>query len=83
MNRLRQTLPQFFSPLKARYHYLSMAQRNFKEHLQGDSIRLKKYFYVLRPLLAVKWIDEGKAFPPCRSASCWQDRPCLLRHTAS
>ncbi len=64
MNRLRQTLPQFFSPLKARYHYLSMAQRNFKEHLQGDSIRLKKYLYVLRPLLAVKWIDEGKGIPP-------------------
>ncbi|MEK0241458.1 nucleotidyltransferase domain-containing protein, partial [Klebsiella variicola] len=28
--------------------------------------RLKKYFYVLRPLLAVRWIEAGKGAPPMR-----------------
>lgn len=29
-------------------------------------MRLKKYFYVLRPLLAVRWVEAGKGVPPMR-----------------
>jgi predicted nucleotidyltransferase len=43
-----------------------MARKNFRGYLQGDSVRLKKYFYVLRPLLAVQWIEAGKGVPPMR-----------------
>jgi predicted nucleotidyltransferase len=35
-----------------------MAQGNYREYLKGDVVRVKKYFYVLRPLLAIKWIEE-------------------------
>ena len=31
---------------------------------QGETVRLKKYFYVLRPLLACKWILAEGAPPP-------------------
>ena len=55
-----------FSPLKARHHYLSMATKNYREHLMGDEVRLKKYLYALRPLLAVRWIDAGRGMPPMR-----------------
>mgnify|MGYP002040650654 FL=1 len=41
-----------------------MARKNFRGYLQGDSVRFKKYFYVLRPLLAVRWIDQGRGRPP-------------------
>lgn len=58
----------FFSPRRGRYHYLSMARKNFRGYLQGESVRLKKYFYVLRPLLAVQWIDRGLGMPPMRFA---------------
>lgn len=62
---LRGVIPRYFSPLRMRWHYLSMARKNFHHHsLQGERVRLKKYFYVIRPLLAVKWIDEGKGIPP-------------------
>lgn len=54
----------FYSPPAARNHYLSMAKKNFRGYLQGDSVRFKKYFYVLRPLLAVRWIDLGLGRPP-------------------
>lgn len=63
---LRERIPDWFSPLRARWHYLSMAKKNFRGYLQGDSVRLKKYFYVLRPLLAVQWIESGKGVPPMR-----------------
>ena len=46
------------------YHYLSMAKRNYHEHLRSDRVRLKKYFYVLRPLLACRWILEKGTPPP-------------------
>ena len=45
-----------------------MAQKNFPGYLQGDEVRLKKYFYVLRPLLAVRWVEAGKGVPPMRFA---------------
>lgn len=59
---------QCFSPPRGRYHYVSMAKKNYREHLLGDEVRLKKYFYVLRPLLAARWIDAGWGRPPMRFA---------------
>lgn len=66
--RLRAHAPAFYSGLKGRWHYLAMARKNFREHLQGDTIRLKKYLYALRPLLAVCWLDAGHGMPPMRFA---------------
>ena len=66
--RLRAHAPAFYSGLKGRWHYLAMARKNFREHLQGDAIRLKKYLYVLRPLLAVCWLDAAHGMPPMRFA---------------
>lgn len=34
-------VPMWFSPLRARWHYYSMAQKNFPGYLQGDEVRLK------------------------------------------
>jgi predicted nucleotidyltransferase len=36
-----------------------MAQGNMREYLRGDIVWQKKYFYVLRPLLAMLWIERG------------------------
>lgn len=65
---MRELVPRFFSALRGRYHYLSMAKKNFRGYLQGENVRLKKYLYVLRPLLAVQWIDGGMGKPPMRFA---------------
>lgn len=66
---LRTQVPHWFSPVRARWHYYSMAKKNFRGYLQGEAVRLKKYFYVLRPLLAVRWIEAGKGMPPMRFAT--------------
>jgi len=65
---IRELATQWFSPKRGRYHYLAMAHRNFRGYLQGDSVRLKKYLYVLRPLLAAQWIERGLGQPPMRFA---------------
>ncbi|MGN1107586.1 MAG: nucleotidyltransferase domain-containing protein [Huintestinicola sp.] len=46
------------------WHYLSMAKGNNREFLQGEEVRLKKYFYVLRPILACEWIIKKGTPPP-------------------
>ncbi len=68
ISALSALVPKWFSPVRARWHYYSMARRNFHSYLQGDEVRLKKYFYVLRPLLAVRWVEVGKGVPPMRFA---------------
>lgn len=50
-------IPETYSPRSCFYHYSHMASGNFREYLQGDTVRIKKYFYVLRPLLAMRWIE--------------------------
>ncbi len=61
--RLRELLPTYYSPLSCAHHYLHMAEGNFREFLRGDTVWIKKYLYVLRPLLALRWL-EIKAEPP-------------------
>lgn len=46
------------------YHYLSTAKSNCRQYLKEETVRLKKYFYVLRPLLACKWILAEGTPPP-------------------
>lgn len=56
--RLRGLIDTSFSPRNCAYHYIHMARRNFRAYLRGDRVRTKKYFYVLRPLLATLWLER-------------------------
>lgn len=64
MPRLRDLVPVYASPEKCYLHYLHMAFGNFKEYLKGDDVWLKKYLYVLRPVLACLWIERRDAWVP-------------------
>ena len=66
--RLRGLAEDKFSPVRGYHHYVSMARKNLREHLYHDLVRYKKYLYVLRPLLAARWIREGRGVPPMRFA---------------
>ena len=55
---------RFFQKKAGLYHYLSTAKSNYREYLQGEQVKLKKYFYVLRPVLACRWILEKQTPPP-------------------
>jgi predicted nucleotidyltransferase len=55
---------EYFSPLSSVYHYLHMANGNYRQFLQSDEVKIKKYFYVLRPIMACMWIEKYKESPP-------------------
>lgn len=57
--RLRALLPAFYLPRACFFHYLHMARGNVREYLLGDFVWQKKHFYVLRPLLAMLWIEKN------------------------
>jgi len=61
---LRRIAPAFYSPAACHYHYLHMAEGNYREYLRGQDVWLKKYFYVLRPVLACRWIEQGLGIVP-------------------
>ena len=63
-SRLVKLIPYYFNPIGAIHHYRSMADRAISENLVDDRIRIKKLFYVLRPLLACRWIQNTNAQPP-------------------
>lgn len=61
---VRALLPHTYSPEHGIYHYRSMAKTNYRGYLRAEMVPLKKYFYVLRPLLAVRWIERYKSAAP-------------------
>lgn len=61
---IRKLASEFFSPKACLHHYLHMAEGNFREYLRGTEVKTKKYFYVLRPVLACLWIEENGSTPP-------------------
>ncbi|MDT3427776.1 putative nucleotidyltransferase [Paenibacillus forsythiae] len=66
--QIRRISPLTFSPRSCMHHYLHMAKGNYREYLQGDQVKIKKYFYVLRPILACEWIEKYNSMPPIEFA---------------
>lgn len=65
---LRSLMPKYFSLRAGANHYLSMAYNTLNDDLQADQVKLKRYFYALRPTLACMWIITKKEVPPMEFA---------------
>jgi len=65
-SKIRELAPDTHNDLALRYHYSHMARTNAGDRLSTDKVKLKKYFYILRPLLAIKYIEAGLGLPPVR-----------------
>ena len=61
---LKALVPQYFNAIKGMHHYLSMARKNVENHISGREVKIKKLFYILRPLLACEWIENFTTMPP-------------------
>lgn len=47
------------------WHYLALADRQAERQTTGQGIKLKRYFYTLRPVLALRWMRlHDRAMPP-------------------
>jgi len=62
----REAALDAFDPQKAYLHYLSMAEGQRRAYLGGATVRRKKYFYAVRPLLACLHLLECRAVIPIR-----------------
>ena len=62
--RMRELMESVFNSLSCLHHYLHMAEGNYKEFLNKDIVKVKKYFYVLRPILACDWIRKTRTMAP-------------------
>jgi len=63
---IRELVPLYFSPKSCAYHYLHMARNNNREFMKGDTVKLKKYLYILRPVLGCLWLETRRDPVPMR-----------------
>jgi predicted nucleotidyltransferase len=63
-SRLRELAPSYFSLRAGLHHYLGQARNIMKNELQGNQVSLQRYFYALRPVLAIRWILRRREVPP-------------------
>ena len=54
----------YFQPKSAIHHYIGLTNKTFNGSLQSEKVKIKKYFYALRPVLCAKWIKETGSVPP-------------------
>jgi uncharacterized protein len=65
IEELRVVIQQHYSSTATFYHYSSMAYRNYHQYIeQKAQVPLKKYLYVLRPIIALLYLEQKQAIPP-------------------
>ena len=63
--RLRQLAEQYYSPKGVAHHYLHTAKNEYhSDFYKGDEVILKKYLYIVRPLLNILWLRQRQTIPP-------------------
>jgi predicted nucleotidyltransferase len=62
--KMRELLPSYFSPVPTIYHYLHIAKNKYEEIMSTEKVKIKRYFYILRPILACMWIEKNNTMPP-------------------
>ncbi|PJJ80496.1 nucleotidyltransferase domain-containing protein [Mucilaginibacter auburnensis] len=68
VSEIKKLMPAYYSLRAGANHYLSMAHNTYRDDLQANKVKLKRYFYALRPLLACLWIIEKQNVPPMEFA---------------
>ena len=62
-NMLWELGGDFFNPISASWQYLSTAKNKLEELDRNGPNKIKKYFYILRPLACVRFIREQGSIP--------------------
>jgi len=62
--QLAELMSRYFNPIAGVHHYRKMAGAALEQNYRDGHIGIKKIFYVLRPLLACRWIERSNTQPP-------------------
>ncbi|MEO1451396.1 MAG: nucleotidyltransferase domain-containing protein [Bacteroidota bacterium] len=71
--KAREVIKPYFSTLPAANHYLGLTQKTLMQSLQEPKVKIKKYFYALRPVLAALWVATSQSIPPLQFERLWPD----------
>ena len=63
---LAEKIPGYFNVRSNMHHYLSMVLNNWNTYLKPslELVSVKKYLYVLRPILCCRWLERFGTVPP-------------------
>lgn len=76
VTELREYVRQHFAYPAVFYHYRQMARHNWHQYIKDkEQVLRKKYLYVLRPLIALCYLEEHKTFPPIYFPRVLNDTP--------
>ncbi len=64
LKKIKDLADLSFNPKAMMYHYLHMAKTNFRTYLKTDFVKIKKYLYVIRPMLSLMWLEDKNSMPP-------------------
>lgn len=62
--RIRGIMGGYFNPISVAHHYISLAKKEIVLCRKEDKIKLKKYLYCLRSMLACSYIVSRGTVPP-------------------
>jgi uncharacterized protein len=62
--KLKSIQHKFFSPKPYISHHLNLVKKNFTSLQKNEKIKIKLYLYVLRSIMATKWIEKHQSVPP-------------------
>ena len=62
--RFQPLLDRYYNRSRMLLHYGSMAENNWKTLQKSEQVKPKSYYYILRPLLACRWVLAHRDAPP-------------------
>ena len=63
LRKLRALAAEFFNPIPVSHHYLSLAKKMLSEITAAEDAKIKKYFYILRPIANLNYIRQYRKMP--------------------
>lgn len=76
--KIKEQAFYFFKSKAGIYHYNHMARRNFNQYIDTEEPSMKKYLYVVRPVLACMWILDRSSPPPVDFSELYMNMKGLL-----
>jgi uncharacterized protein len=78
-NTFQKLMAEYFNPRSTINHYLGLTKRTILDFGESAEVKLKKYFYLLRPLMAAGWIHRKESIPPMdfeslQASADWDNR---------
>ena len=61
--KLQDLAAEFFNPIPISYHYLYLARKMYADINEAPAAKIKKYFYILRPIANLNYIWQHRKMP--------------------